>query len=455
MWRDVRYTYKNFIPASGNDVILLLCRVIKLWLKLWRIMDIFSSFVYGKFSSKSRIPISPPPPIRGVAAVIVLLWLVSQLVAVVLCWDLPAYSDSAAYRQLALESEPAGWYPLTRHLHSENYIFNPGYVNFLILYLKVFGTFCGIGIVNICLNCILLWAIYDITARLAIRKASYLAVIFFCILPSNILVSAVTMSDLFFATLIYAAISLFRRNPWAILVAGLLAGMANYVRPIALLFVVSMLLYAIVKRYRVVNLLLFFGGMLAVTALVGLTNSRMTGETFVSGSTAGVNLIMGANPDADGSYNDEVFTPGHIGYIGQDGCSVFQKDSIWKSRAVEWIKENPAEYAGRAPVKLARLWLGDSYHDLVLSPQRWPSWLKALTSLPYYFVCIMAFVGLWRRRREILGVWGIYLLPVLGVSAMHMLLYGGMRYHYPFIPVIILFATQAFCRSGAPAKEIR
>ena len=49
---------------------------------------------------------------------------------------------------------------------------------------------------------------------------------------------------------------------------------------------------------------------------------------------------MGANPDADGSYNDAVFTPA-IGYIGQDGCSVFRKDSIWKSRAVEWIKENP------------------------------------------------------------------------------------------------------------------
>ena len=127
-----------------------------------------------------------------------------------------------------------GWYPLERHLFSENYIFNPGYVNFLILYLKIFGTFSGIGVVNICLNCVLLWAVYDITARLASSKASYLAVIFFCILPSNILVAAVTMSDLFFAALIYAAISL-PPNPWAILVAGLLTGMANYVRPIALL----------------------------------------------------------------------------------------------------------------------------------------------------------------------------------------------------------------------------
>ncbi len=391
--------------------------------------------------------------LKAVAAAVVFLWFVAQIVAVALYWDLPAYSDSATYRQLALESSAAGWYPLERHLFSENYIFNPGYVNFLILYLKIFGTFSGIGVVNICLNCVLLWAVYDITARLASRKASYLAVIFFCILPSNILVAAVTMSDLFFAALIYAAISLFRRNPWAILVAGLLTGMANYVRPIALLFVVSMFLYAIVRKYRPADLVLFLAAMLAVTALVGAVNSRMTGETFVSGSTAGVNLIMGANPDADGSYNDAVFTPGHIGYIGQDGCSVFRKDSIWKSRAVEWIKENPAEYAGRAPVKLARLWLGDSYHDLVLSPQRWPSPLKALTSLPYYIICAMAFVGLWRRRRGIFGVWGIYLLPVLGASAMHMLLYGGMRYHYPFMPVVILFATQAFCRSGAAGQK--
>ncbi len=390
---------------------------------------------------------------KSVAAVVVFLWFVAQFITVAVYWDLPAYSDSEVYRQLALESSSAGWYPLVQHLSSKNYIFNPGYVNFLILYLKVFGTFSGIGILNICLNCALLWSVYDITTRLTSRKMSYLAVIFFCILPSNILVVAVTMSDLFFAALIYTAISLFRRNPWAIFAAGILTGMANYVRPIALLFVVSMVLYAIVRKYRIINLLQFFAGMLAVTALVGIMNYHMTGKTFVSGSTAGVNLIMGANPDADGSYNDAVFNPGHIGHISQDRCNVFEKDSIWKSRAVEWIKENPAEYLGLAPVKLARLWLGDSYHDLVLSPQRWSALLKALTSLPYYFLCIMAFVGLWRRRHGILGVWGIYFLPVLGVSAMHMLLYGGMRYHHPFIPIIILFATQAFFRSDSAGKK--
>lgn len=384
--------------------------------------------------------------LRNISAIFVIIWLIAQIAVVTIFWDLPAYSDSAAYRRLALESSDVGWYPLINHLYTENYIFNPGYVNFLVLYLRVFGSFTGIGIVNICLNALLLWAVYDIVRKLSTQKAAYLAVIFFCLLPSNILIAAVTMSDLFFAVLMYLAISLFRRNPWTMLAAGLLTGLANYVRPVAILFIVPLVLYAIVRKFGIKPVTVFFTGMLTLTALIGLINRQMTNEIFVSGSTAGVNLIMSANDDANGSYNDAVFSEGKAGFLGDEEYSVFEKDSIWKSRAIEWIKCNPGRFAALAPIKFGRLWLGDTYHDLSLSSQRLPGWLKALTSVPYYILCVLALVGLWRRRRQIFGIWGVYLLPLLGASAMHMLLYGGMRYHYPYIPVIILFATQAFCR---------
>lgn len=391
--------------------------------------------------------------LRNISAVFVIIWLVAQIVVVTIYWDLPAYSDSAAYRRLALESSDAGWYPLINHLYSENYIFNPGYVNFLVLYLRVFGSFTGIGIVNICLNALLLWAVYDIVRKLATQKAAYVAVIFFCLLPSNVLIAAVTMSDLFFAALMYIAISLFRRNPWTMLAAGLLTGLANYVRPVAILFIVPLVLYAVVRKFGIKPVAVFFTGMLTITALIGMINRQMTNELFVSGSTAGVNLIMSATDDGGGSYNDAVFEEGKAGFLGNGRYSVFEKDSIWKSRAIEWIKCNPGRYAANAPLKLARLWLGDSYHDLVLTQQRWVGWLKALTSVPYYILCILAMIGLWRRRRELFGLWGIYLIPLLGACAMHMLLYGGMRYHYPYIPIIILFATQAFCRPEADSHS--
>ena len=50
-------------------------------------------------------------------------------------------------------------------------------------------------------------------------------------------------------------------------------------------------------------------------------------------------------------------------------------------------------------------------------------------------------VALWRLRKKLWGYWGVFLLPVILACGMHGILYGGMRYHYPYVPIVILYAT--------------
>ena len=64
-------------------------------------------------------------------------------------------------------------------------------------------------------------------------------------------------------------------------------------------------------------------------------------------------------------------------------------------------------------------------------------------SLVYYVVMVLFALALWKLRRRLLGYWGIFLIPVVLGSAMHMVLYGAPRYHYPYMPIVIMYASMA------------
>lgn len=377
------------------------------------------------------------------AATVVSIWFFLQVVACIMYWGVPQYSDAGKYITLGSSEQ---WYPTVGQLTSENYIFNPGYVNFLIVIFKLTGSLNAVPIINIALNIILLCSVAYIVKELAqSRRAAIMSVIFFCILPSNILSIPVVMTELLFTAAVYFSIATFRSDKsWLMIVSGLTMAYANYVRPIALIFIVAMALYALVQHYRVKALMAFAISFVALTASIAAFNHHLTGHTFAAGSTGGVNLIMGANDDMDGSYGDTVFKAGHPGYIGdKKEFDVFQKDEFWKDESLEWIKAHPGKYIAYMPIKLARLWLNDTYHDISLQKERFGGAYKLILSLPYYLIMCLCIVGIWQRRRKLWGVWGIYLLPLLAACAMHALLYGGMRYHYPFMPIVILFATEA------------
>jgi len=179
---------------------------------------------------------------------------------------------------------------------------------------------------------------------------------------------------------------------------------------------------------------------------------------------------MGANDDADGSYNNTVFNEGNIGYISDEDKSEFDyKDysAFYKRAALDWIKDNPAKYLRLIPVKLFYLFSTDTYSAqsffdntintsgknylvrlkdiLLLKSGVAPAFGDAVaifTQLGYMalvmlFMASTVFVlkkGIWRT------VLPLYVIFVLG-TVMTIITVGGARYHFPYLPIFIIMSS--------------
>lgn len=394
-----------------------------------------------RFEKKIHLPL--------IALIFIGIWLLSQIVFIGIYWDAPQYSDASNFQKWALDCYQKGcWYPRTEQFQSEPYICYAGYINFLIAYLHIFDTFKFVPIINLLLNSLQLFALYHISKKICNPTIAHYFVILYCILFSNISIVVPTTSDLFFTTFLFCSIALIREKHLFLLLSGLLIAYANYIRPFIILFLLPIFFYVLYHKFNWKYYISYFCGIGIMTLLLILFNYRINGTTNIVATTSGINLIIGANDDINGTYTNKVFQKGKIGYIENPSeYNVFQKDSIYMSRSIDWIKENPGKYILYTPVKMARLWWADSYSHLFLEDNKTEkSNISHITdiivhSIGYYIVLILFCIGIFKLGRQIWGYWGIFLIPVIAGCFMHIITYGGMRYHYPFMPIIIFYAA--------------
>lgn len=384
-----------------------------------------------------------------ITIIIVGLWILAQIAYICIYWDMPQYSDAHNYQQWALDCFNKGtWYPNAEQFYSESYICYAGYINFLIACLHIFGSFKFVPIINLLLNILQLFALYQICKKVCNQTIACYFSIFYCILLSNISIVAVTTSDLFFMAFMMCSLSLIQKNHLLLILSGILIAYANYIRPFAVLYLLPILFYVLYHKFNWKYYVSYFSGIILMTLLLLTFSYTINGTPHISSTTGGINLIIGANDDINGTYNDKVFQEGNIGYIeNSTAYDVFQKDSIWKSRSIEWIKENPGKYIAYAPVKMVRLWWADSYSHLLLSNEKHNNSETAhiisvlVNSLTYYVILLFFCIGILKLGKQIWGYKGIFLIPLVEGCILHMIMYGGMRYHYPFMPIIILYAA--------------
>lgn len=241
------------------------------------------------------------------------------------------------------------WYPNIHQLNSQQYLFNPGFINFLILELNVFGTFMYHGIIGIGLNLILLASVRKIIEELVNDEASDYATILYCLMYSNMISSIPVMSDLFFTCLLFGSLALLRPKYIWLVLSSMIMCYANYTRPLLVIFVASILFYMYFKNFGWKRIMVYCISYFVFSTGLSLIISSNTAAKDASGSTLGVNLIMGANDHMNGTVNDEVFKKGDIGYI-EKNANVYQKDSIWKSHAIQWIAQHPIKLLNMYPM---------------------------------------------------------------------------------------------------------
>lgn len=395
--------------------------------------------------------------------VLLALWLAAQIIVLCIVEDIPQSSDGLRYQTLAEECFDAGaWYPMSSQIENYHeatgqpaYICYVGLINFLIICLKCFGTIKAAYWFNIGFNCMTLWCLGKIGERLVSRNFGLLVMVLYCLFLPPVEIVGNTLSELPCIGLIYLSVELASRKRYLwIICAGIIIVVAQYIRSVALIFAITMLIYMIYSHYGWKRVVTFLISGTATYALILSFNYQNTGYRFFSTSTLGTNMLQGANSIARGNYNNADSIAVEID-PQLEGKNVFQIDSINRAYTKKWIEENPGRWALLSAPKIYYQLRPASYvfhlgrsKEAIINPGKPVGkiaiiGIKAYSNIYQFGLIFLMLYGLWIRRRSLWGIDGIILLPFLGGLALAILTVGHPRYNMPFEPVMIYFAALA------------
>lgn len=322
------------------------------------------------------------------AIIVSLLWLLMQVLYIYLWKYEVLVSDPGYYVYSAMECLKHGTiYPDKTFIYN-GYIFNSGWINFILLWLHVFGNVKYLSYVFVIFNAVILYLIYKITFTLfKSEKVACLAVYVIILLPSFFTIILHTYSELLFVVLSLLSILFVLSKKWyATYLAGIFIALSIWTRPIATAWIVGTVIYYLYKDWNWRSCIKYIASYAATCTLIAVVTHINFPDYVYKANTGGVNFVMGANDYAEGGYCHEALLKGGLGYVEDKGTvkkvmtPVFmfydphkeynelctrkiegtitykEFDSIRIERAINWIKQHPKRYAELTIIKFFRLY---------------------------------------------------------------------------------------------------
>lgn len=401
------------------------------------------------------------------------VWLIAQVVLIIMFWDCSQRSDQSAYMRMAQDCYDRGvWYPNADYINA-SYIWAPGLINFFILQLKLFGTLKVNYILNLAMNIGILWNVFTLSNRWFGRRTALIAITLFCLTYSNIMVvlPAGTEIPFLFLSLMAFTLSLKKKCVWLIM-AGVMFAFANWIRPLVIIFLPVLLLYFYMKKYRVKHYIALFFPLIFFTLSFGWMAQRQIGHFVYQSTTSAVNLIMTANDKAYGGVSTSLLSDSTSTCFIEDAQNktFLEKDSIWKSRSIAWIKEHPAKFMGLYVLKIAGLYVEDSWAERpILGGDAFVdkaahgktdkkaiierAWNMLSKSIVYYIILVLFVIAVVKYH----SVWYsdkgyLLLIFVLGTLATCIFCVSP-RYHYPIMFAITIWAAYGIDRMTTKKRK--
>lgn len=391
----------------------------------------------------------------GLAAFTICLLI--QVAYIIAWWGTPPLSDCGTHFMLADYCVQHGeWYPAQKDIYHV-YILAPTLINYYALQLRMFGSLDYNSLINLVIACVITYEIWLLTLKLFSRRTAWLAVGVWSLLYSTWTSVVPAATELPFLVLALGGVCLSFSRKWvAVVLAGIAIALANTVRPLVVVFIPLAVAIMYKSHYSLMRYVTAGLACAATVLIVGMAVYAKIGYFVPQSSTGGLNLALTANSSATGNYAAYYNDPENEMYIEDMQHRTFaEKDSIWKARSIEWIKEHPGRYARLYLKKLAGMYSHDavfegylyedaigysasvargiSYRDIMLQ--------KMSKSVWYYCVLAMCLATLVSRRRELLGMKGMVLsVTVLG-TAVTALFSTMTRYHYPLMFPVVIWAA--------------
>lgn len=392
-------------------------------------------------------------PLQLTAVIIGVIWLLLQVIAVIVYKDIPQGFDAIRYQQLAERMASAGeWYPTVSQIENPAvlapYIIYPGFINYLILMIRITGTISSVFWINIVWNIVYATSGSYIASRLSDKRIGYLYFILFCLSHQNVLDVVFTLSELPALTLAYAAGALcIPKRRITSFAAGILFGVSYYFRPSALLIIITATILLFTLKQARVKLPSLLAGVALTMGGVLIVNHHVSEKYwFVSSNTLGINMYLGANDESmgltggttDSQLDSEIYSHNSL-----------EADSIYRTKAKEWILANPGKWCLLGVKKLRHQITTDNlihmyrtrenpvltYDDNIIIKCIKIAWIwyPGIYDLILGVLCIY---GIWRWRSRFRdGYWPI-LLPIAGTLMLCILTIADYRYNATMMPVI-------------------
>lgn len=390
--------------------------------------------------------------------------LIVQITLVITYWNAPQLHDNATYIRFAQNSLSAGWYPQPADIYSA-YIFAPGLVNFLILQLKWFHTVGTHMLISIVMNLGIIYMLYRLAIHYFTRRTALISVCLYALMYSTWWIVCSIGTELLFLFLTLLAFCLLHyRRVRLIFLAGVFFALGNWVRPLMFLLIIPGLVMMACQRRPWHHYACLALGIGMTMCTIGAISHHFTGHFITQSTTSGINLAIAYNPQATGTYSgsgikDPHNPVCHIEHI--ERYTYAQCDSIWRTRALHYAFTHPIHVLRMALMKLPIQFIGDTWPDKAVLPDKGmretlmntslSSFQKGLyllcdvgKSAVYYIVCLCMLVGLWKEHKHLLSTRrGIILLILIVGIGLNCLLVASARYHYPYLFAMTLFAARA------------
>ena len=419
---------------------------------------------------------------------IVIIYFIIQILLVIF-WQVPFSSDSQYYYKLAQDClRYHSLYPAKVHIF-EDYILAPLYVNLIIAALSIHNSIITIGILNILLNALQMYLFFKLSNRLFNRRAAFTGLLLYMLYINTLGMVLTNLTEFLFGILILSSLIFFFNNTInSFFLSGLFAAASIAVRPLgwalAAALIIIMIIKTIKKEKILKELLAVVLGISIFICAYGTISKIYFGDFIFSSTNGPANLLIGANDDATGAFKSEVFEPGKIGYIpNPNEITYIEKGKFWQGKAEDWILAHPIKWLSLIPRKIFFMFILDDFTIPYLSHMQGlylPKFAKMILQgsysqifkdKPYYLIIIYSFILILSYiyyfyimlillfstiramvyRRLDSKYLPVILFILIGLS-ITVIVFGDARFKYPYMLLIILFASLPVSKYLAGAK---
>ena len=329
----------------------------------------------------------------------------------------------------------------------------PGYAFALGGVYSIFGTSMRNALLfNSVLGAATTGLVYLIAVRTFGRAAAIFAGIAVAVMPGQLLIGDVALSETLYTFMLVAFIALAALLPWRVrtwVVLGILAGLAALTRGEGFLFPVIVLAMAWSRGLRKQA----FGRAALVAVVMLMTvapwtiRNAVVVHSFVPVATnASDTLWSGHNPTARGGPS---YAPHSLLLKAKGPNFELAEASLLRREAIKWAVHHPLQEVGLIPLKLAALARGDSTligvwinaHGQTPMGSTATSFIGSVSdvaSSSLLIALIASAIAFGRTLWRIPAMRGVLAFLALAVPLYGFLYYGNVRYRVPLEPLMIL-----------------